>query len=83
METLNKIVNRGGNVNFTTTITAEEANNTISLFAQLVNLSKFALASQPERYDAIQKIKYHLEKYEASDSQRLVFEKVMEILSIE
>lgn len=48
METLNKIVNRGGNVNFTTTITAEEANNTISLFAQLVNLSKFALASQPE-----------------------------------
>ena len=83
MESLNKIVNKSGNVNFTTAITAEEANKTITKFAQLVNLSKFALASQPERYDAIQSIKYHLANYDASDNQKKVLEKVIEILSIE
>ena len=83
MESLNKIVNRSGNVNFTTTKTAEEANETITLFAELVNLSKFALASKPERYDAIQRLKYHIEKYDASDKQRIVIEKVIEILSVE
>lgn len=83
MENLNKIVNRSGNVNFATVVTAEEANKTITLFAQLVNLSKFALASQPERYDAIQSIKYHLTNYETSDKQKKVLEKVIEILSIE
>lgn len=83
MESLNKIVNRSGNVNFTSAITAEERNQTITKFAQLVNLSKFALSSQPERYNAIQSIKYHLENYEASDKQKKVLKKVIEILSVE
>lgn len=82
METLNKIVSRDDNVNFTTCKTAEEVNNTITLFSQLVNLSKFALTSSPERADAIQRIKHHLDNYGCTEQQRQVLEKVIELLCI-
>ena len=82
MQTLNKVVSREGNVNFTTCKTAEEANNTISLFSELVNLSKFALSSSPERASAIQRIKYHLSNYGCTEQQRQVLEKVIELLCI-
>lgn len=82
METLNKIVSRESSVNFTTCKTAEEANNTITLFSELVNLSKFALASAPERADAIQRIKHHLKNYGCTEQQRQVLEKVIELLCI-
>jgi hypothetical protein len=80
---MNTIVNRTNNVNFTTVKTAEEGANVVSRFASLVNLSKFALASKPERQDAIQRIKYALNNYQATDSQRAVLEKVIELLEIE
>jgi len=79
---MNTIVNRTDNVNFTTTKTAEEANNTISRFASLVNLSKFALCSEPERQDAIMKIKYAMREYPCTDKQREVLNKIIELLSI-
>lgn len=82
MQTLNKIVSREGNVNFTNCKTAEEANNTITLFSELVNLSKFALASSPERADAIQRIKHHLDNYGCTEQQRQVLEKIIELLCI-
>ena len=80
---MNTIVNRTNNVNFTTVKTAEEGANVVSRFASLVNLSKFALASKPERQDSIQRIKYALNNYQATDSQRAVLEKVIELLGIE
>ena len=82
METLNKIVDRGDNVNFTTSKTSGESGNMITLFDQLVSLSKFALTSSPERADAIQRIKYHLKNYGCTDQQRQVLEKVIELLCI-
>ena len=82
METLNKIVDRGDNVNFTTSKTSGESGNMITLFDQLVSLSKFALSSSPERADAIQRIKYHLDNYECTEQQRQVLEKVIELLCI-
>lgn len=80
---MNTIVNRTNNVNYTTVKTSEEGVRIISRFASLVNLSKFALASEPERQDAIQHIKYALNRYQATDSQRAVLEKVIELLKIE
>lgn len=79
---MNKIVNRTDNVNFTTVKTAGEAANMITRFDVLVNLSKFALCSEPERFEAIQKIKYALANYKSADAQRNVLEKVIEILMI-
>lgn len=79
---MNTIVNRTGNVNFTTVKTAGEAANMITRFDELVNLSKFALCSEPERFDAIQKIKCALANYKSTDAQRNVLEKVIEILVI-
>jgi len=80
---MNTIVNRTDNVNYTTVKTAAESSNIITRFASLVNLSKFALASEPERQDAIQRIKYALNSYKPTDSQRAVLEKVIELLEIE
>lgn len=80
---MNTIVNRTDNVNCTTVKTAEEGANVITRFASLVNLSKFALASEPERQDAIQRIKYALNSYQTTNSQRAVLEKVIELLEIE
>lgn len=85
---MNTIVNRTDNVNYTTVKTAEEGANVITRFASLVNLSKFALASKPERQDAIQHIKYALNSYQTTDyqttdSQRAVLEKVIELLEVE
>ena len=79
---MNKIVNRTGNVNFTSVKTCGEAANMITRFDDLVNLSKFALCSEPERFDAIQKIKYALINYKSTDAQRNVLEKVIDILMI-
>lgn len=79
---MNTIINRTDNVNFTTVKTAEEANNTISRFAALVNLSKFALYSEPVRQDAITKIKYAMCEYPCTEKQYLVLNKVIELLSI-
>ena len=80
---MNTIVNRTDNVNYTTVKTSEESANVITRFASLVNLSKFALASEPERQDAIQRIKYALNNYQATDAQRMVLDKVIELLEIE
>ena len=79
---MNKIVSRTGNVNFTTVKTAEEAANMVTRFGELVNLSKFALSSEPERFDAIQRIKYALANYKSTDAQRNVLERVIDILMV-
>lgn len=82
MDTLNKIVDRGDNVNFTTSKTSGESGNMITLFDQLVSLSKFALSSSPERASAIQRIEHHLANYGCTEKQRQVLEKVVELLCI-
>lgn len=79
---MNTIIDRTNNVNCTTVKTSEEGANIVTRFASLVNLSKFALASKPERQDAIQHIKYALSKYQATEAQRTVLEKVIELLQI-
>ena len=79
---MNTIVNRTNNVNCTTAKTAAEGANVITRFASLVNLSKFALASEPVRRNAIQTIKHSLNSFQATDSQRAVLEKVIELLEI-
>lgn len=82
MESMNKIVSRTDNVNFTTEKNAEEGAKMISRFHALVNLSKFALCSEPERANAVQRIKYALRNYECTDGQRMVLQGVMSILEI-
>ncbi len=57
---MNRIVRRTDNVNFTTVKTAGESAGIISRFDELVNLSKFALGSEPERQDAVQQISHAL-----------------------
>ena len=54
----------------------------ISRFHALVNLSKFALCSEPERANAVQRIKYALRNYECTDGQRMVLQGIMAILEI-
>lgn len=80
---MNTIIERTNNVNCTTVKTSEEAYGTITRFASLVNLSKFALHSKPERQDAIQRIKYGLDNYQVTDAQRTVLKKVIELLEVE
>lgn len=80
---MNKIIARTNNVNFTSTKNANEAYKVITRFNYLVNLSKFALASSPERGDAISKIKYALENYNVGERERNVLNKVIELLEVE
>lgn len=79
---MNTIISRTDNVNFTTVKTAGEASHMISRFDALVNLSKFALASEPEREDAIQRIKHAMTAYPCSDKQKEVLSKVIDILML-
>lgn len=80
---MNTIIDRTDNVNCTTVKTSGEGANVVTRFASLVNLSKFALASLPERQDEIQRIKYALDHYQATEAQRAVLKKVIELLEIE
>ncbi len=80
---MNTIINRTNSVNFTTLKTASESDGTITRFASLVNLSKFALASEPERMDAIQSIRHAMEIYNMTPAQAEVLNKVIEILQIQ
>lgn len=82
MKNLNEIIDRSDNVNFTTVKTSGEAANSITRFDSLVNLSKFCLASQPERADAVQTIKYALNNYSCTKAQQIILEKIIDILMV-
>lgn len=79
---MNTVLYNSNNVNCTPWKTASEAACVINRFNALVNLSKFALASEPERRRAIQEIKYALERCSATDAERIVLNKVIEILEV-
>jgi hypothetical protein len=77
MKSLNQIVAA------TTLKTAQETTGNITVWDNLINLSKFAGSSASERADAITIIKNALAEYEMRDWHKEVLNGVIKILQIE